>query len=111
MRSLKTLLGAVVLVLVTAAPAAAHVSVQPSEATQGGYAKLAFRVPNEEDSANTVKLEVQLPADAKFQSVSTKPLPGWTVTKTDTTITWAGGTIAPGEFQEFEISVGPLPAV
>ncbi|MCU1487774.1 MAG: hypothetical protein JWN67_4520, partial [Actinomycetia bacterium] len=41
----------------------------------------------------------------------TKPLPGWTVTKTDTTITWAGGTIAPGEFQEFEISVGPLPAV
>ena len=111
MRSLKTLLGAAVLVLVTAGPAAAHVSVQPSEATQGGYAKLAFRVPNEEESANTTKLEVQLPADGRFRSVSTKPLPGWTVTKTDTTLTWSGGKIAPGEFQEFEISVGPLPAV
>ena len=111
MRSLKTLLGAAVLVLVTAGPAAAHVSVQPPEASQGGYAKLAFRVPNEEESANTIKVEVQIPADGKFRSVSTKPLPGWTVTKTDTTIAWSGGTIAPGEFQEFEISVGPLPAV
>jgi uncharacterized protein YcnI len=111
MRSLKTLLGAAVLVVATAGPAAAHVTVQPSEATQGGYAKLAFRVPNEEATANTTKLEVQLPADAKFRSVATKPLPGWTVTRTDTTITWSGGTIAPGEFQEFEISVGPLPSV
>jgi uncharacterized protein YcnI len=109
MRSLKTLLGAAVLVLAVATPAAAHVTVQPPEATQGGYAKLAFRVPNEKESANTTKLEVQLPTNAKFNSISTKPLPGWTVTKTDTTITWEGGKITPGEFQEFEISVGPLP--
>jgi uncharacterized protein YcnI len=109
MRSLKTLLGAAVLVLATAGPAAAHVTVQPSEAAPGGYAKLAFRVPNEEEAANTTKLVVQLPTNATFKSVSTKPLPGWTVTKTDTTITWEGGKIAPGEFQEFEISVGPLP--
>jgi uncharacterized protein YcnI len=109
MRFLKTLLGAAVLVVAAAAPAAAHVTVQPPEATQGGYAKLAFRVPNEEASANTVKLEVQLPTNATFRSVSTRPLDGWTVTKTDTTITWEGGKIAPGQFQEFEISVGPLP--
>jgi uncharacterized protein YcnI len=111
MRSLKIAFGATALLLALAAPAAAHVSVQPSEAAKGGYAKLAFRVPNEEESASTIKLEVQLPSGAKFQSVSTRPLPGWTVATTDTTITWSGGKIEPGQFQEFEISVGPLPDV
>ena len=47
-----------------AAPASAHVTVNPSEATQGGYATVAFRVPNESDDASTTKLEVVLPADA-----------------------------------------------
>ncbi|MCU1377212.1 MAG: nuclear export factor [Acidimicrobiales bacterium] len=111
MRSLKVLAVAAALVVATAAPAAAHVSVQPSDAAQGGYAKLAFRVPNEQDNAATVKLEVQLPTDQKFQSVSVKPLPGWTAAVTDTTVAWSGGRIEPGQFQEFEISVGPLPKV
>jgi uncharacterized protein YcnI len=111
MRSLKTLAVAAVLVLAFAAPASAHVAIQPAEAAQGSYAKLAFRVPNEQDNAATVKLEVQLPTDQKFQSVSVRPLPGWTSAVTATTITWTGGRIEPGQFQEFEISVGPLPKV
>jgi uncharacterized protein YcnI len=56
-----------------------------------------------------VKVEVQIPADAKLSSVSVRPLPGWTAAVTPTTVTWTGGTVAPGQFQEFEISVGPLP--
>ncbi|MCU1373541.1 MAG: hypothetical protein JWO68_827, partial [Actinomycetia bacterium] len=91
MRSLKLLAVAAVLVVAVAAPAAAHVTVQPPEASQGGYAKLAFRVPNEEETANTTQVEVQLPAEGRFKSVSTKPLAGWTVTRTDTTVTWTGG--------------------
>jgi periplasmic copper chaperone A len=113
--------------------ASAHVTVNPRDATQGGYAKLAFRVPNEKDDASTVKLEVTLPADAPIASVSVKPVPGWTavvekaqlatplkvhdtaLTEAPAKITWtatgADTAVKPGQFQEFEISAGPLPAV
>ncbi|OKI47506.1 YcnI family protein [Micromonospora sp. CB01531] len=111
--------------------ASAHVTVNPREATQGGYAKLAFRVPNERDNASTTKLEVALPADAPVASVSVRPMAGWTVQVDKTTlakpiemhgsqvteapskITWTAqgeaNAIKPGQFQEFEISTGPLP--
>ncbi|HEY8533712.1 MAG TPA: YcnI family protein [Micromonospora sp.] len=123
--------GAVLIgVLGVAAPASAHVTVNPREATQGGYGRLAFRVPNESDTASTIKVEVFLPEDAPVASVSTMPVPGWTVTtekrKIDqplevhgsqvteviSKITWTaekGGGIKPGEFQEFPVSMGPLP--
>lgn len=97
------------LVLSSAVPAAAHVTVQPGEAEQGSYTKLAFRTPNESDTAATIKLEVELPAE--IESARTKPVPGWTATVEGRTIRWEGGRIEPGQFQEFEISVGPLPEV
>lgn len=108
--------------------ARAHVTVQPPEASQGSYAKLTFRVPNELPNASTVGLRVQLPADHPFASVSVKPKAGWTAQTTEadlatpvtnddgettttyvSEISWNGGEIKPGEFDEFEISVGPLP--
>jgi uncharacterized protein YcnI len=57
-----------------------------------------------------------MPEAAPFESVSVRPTPGWTVTidrdgDTVRGITWEGGEIAPGEFQEFDISVGPVPDV
>ncbi|MFC6017832.1 YcnI family protein [Plantactinospora solaniradicis] len=115
-----------------ATAASAHVTVNPREATQGGYGRLAFRVPTESDTASTVKLEVTLPDDAPVASVSTMPVPGWTVAiekrKVDppvevhgsqvsevvSKITWtasANAGIKPGEFQEFPVSMGPLPTV
>jgi uncharacterized protein YcnI len=115
-----------------ASSASAHVTVNPREATQGGYGRLAFRVPTESDTASTVKLEVTLPDDAPVASVSTMPVPGWTVAiekrKVDppvevhgsqvsevvSKITWtasANAGIKPGEFQEFPVSMGPLPTV
>jgi len=112
--------------------AAAHVSAQVigETAAQGGYAKITFRVPNEEEDAGTVKVEVSFPTDQPLSGARTKPMPGWksvvTMTKlakpvevnnTDVTeavgkITWTaspGTRINPGEFQEFEVSAGPLP--
>ena len=105
------------LTLALAAPAAAHVTVQPGEATQGGYGAFAFRVPTERPDAGTVKLEVTLPAEHPIRSVRTKPMPGWTVSLTKNgetvrTITWTAGPgvrIGPGEYQEFDVSAGPLP--
>lgn len=112
--------------------ASAHVTakVLGEAAQQGGYSKITFRVPNEDDAAGTVKLEVKLPADTPVTSARTRAMAGWTakITKVTldkpikvhgaevkeavSTVTWtaASGTrIAPGEFEEFELSVGPLP--
>ena len=118
-------------VVALAGPAFAHVTVQPGNAQQGAYTAVDFRVPNESDTASTVKLEVNLPLDHPLASVRTLPLPGWTATvekaKLDkpikvhgndvneavSKITWtadAGTKIAPGQFQEFRVSLGPLPA-
>ncbi|MGV9265449.1 YcnI family copper-binding membrane protein [Kitasatospora sp. NPDC003701] len=117
-------------VVVLAGPAFAHVTVNPGSAPQGGYTAVDFRVPNENDTASTVKLEVNLPLDHPLASVRTLPMPGWTATveksKLDkpikvhgndvneavSKITWtadAGTKIAPGQFQEFRVSLGPLP--
>ncbi|MFI2608100.1 YcnI family protein [Kitasatospora sp. NPDC018619] len=136
MRSLPTrrtaavALAAAASVLALAGPAAAHVTVNPGAAAQGGYTAVDFRVPNESDTASTVKLEVNLPLDHPLASVRTLPLPGWTatvekakldkpvkvhgndVTEAVSKITWtadAGTRIAPGQFQEFRVSLGPLP--
>ncbi|MBQ1074813.1 YcnI family protein [Micromonospora sp. C31] len=119
-------------VLGFAAPASAHVTVNPQEASQGGYGRFAFRVPNESDTASTTKLEVVLPENAPVGSVSTMPVPGWTVTvqkrKVDppvevhgsqlsevvSRLTWTAtgdAGVEPGQFQEFPVSMGPLPQV
>src|SRR5689334_8600915 len=116
--------------VLVAGPAWAHVVISPDSATQGEDAVVSLQVPNEKDSANTVKVEVNLPTDKPIASVATRPLAGWTaqttttkldqpvktddgeVTEAVSKITWtavAGGGIKPGEFQEFDLSVGPLP--
>ncbi|MFD6873338.1 MULTISPECIES: YcnI family protein [unclassified Streptomyces] len=114
-------------VLVLSAPAFAHVGVQPGEATKGGYATINFKVPNERDNASTTQLEVSFPIDQPLTSVMPQDIPGWTVSveksKLDkpltvhgkqineavTKVTWSGGKIEPGKFQQFPVSVGKLP--
>ncbi|GAA2821477.1 YcnI family protein [Saccharopolyspora taberi] len=117
--------------LAAAGTASAHVSANPDgEAAKGGYAKVAFRVPNERDGAGTVKIKVTFPPEHPLSSVRTRPMPGWTsqvekvalpqpvqvagaeVTEAVTSVTWTanpGTRIAPDQFDEFEVSLGTLP--
>lgn len=115
------------LVLLAAGPAFAHVSVQPGQAEKGGYSTIDFKVPNERDDSSTVKLEVTLPSDHPLTSVMPQPVPGWDIKVTKsklakpvevhgekvseavTKVTWSGGKIEPGMFQQFPLSVGQLP--
>jgi uncharacterized protein YcnI len=116
------------LIVMTAAPALAHVTLNPDSAAKGGFATLSFQVPNEMDNANTVKFDVKLPSDHPFSSVSVQPKAGWTyqvtntplptpittddggtVTQAASEIVWSGGQIKPGEFDTFVVSVGTLP--
>lgn len=110
--------------------ASAHVTVNPNSAAAGSYATLTFKVPTESATASTTKLEVDLPTDHPFGSVSYQPVAGWTtsvttstlatpvttddgqITKAPTTIVWrasAAAVIRPGQFQTFLVSVGPVP--
>ena len=121
---------AVTATVLGAAPAFAHVTAQPGQAAQGSYSVVDLRVPNESDTAGTVKLEVTLPADHPLASVRTSPVAGWTATMTEAplnppvqsgerildkavrTVTWTanpGTRIGPGEFMDFPLSLGPLP--
>ena len=115
------------LALAVPASAGAHVTVQPDTAPAGGFARLDVRVPNERDDAGTVKVDVQMPPGFVFASY--EPVPGWSVKITKekldqpieieglemneqiSRITWTGhpkqgGIIAPGQFQDFGLSVG-----
>jgi uncharacterized protein YcnI len=118
-------------VIGTALSASAHVSVHPDVTTAGQGAQVTFRVPDESDTASTVRLVVTLPQDRPLTDVSTKPMTGWTATVTDAplprpvtvggatitaaphTVTWTaqpGNKIAPGQYQEFAFATDALPA-
>lgn len=99
----------------------AHVTLQPNEAPAQGFVEENVRVPNEQEKANTTKVQLQLPDG--FVSVSYAPVPGWSVkvttkklpkpiktedgevTEQVSGITWSGGKLEPGQFIDFPLSV------
>ncbi|MGW1005564.1 YcnI family copper-binding membrane protein [Streptomyces sp. NPDC002520] len=108
--------------------ASAHVTVHPESYTKGATdGVLTFRVPNEEDSASTTKVQVFLPTDHPVLGVLVHPQDGWTAKVTSTKlktpvktddgtitdavseITWTGGKIGAGEYEDFDVAFGQLP--
>jgi uncharacterized protein YcnI len=126
-RVLLVLGGAGLGVGVLAGTAFAHVTISPGSAVQGSTAEITFRVPNEESAADTVELQVQVPVDHPIAQFLVEPVPGWTVSVqtvklakpvvTDdgsfstavSEVTWTGGKILPGQYQDFSVSADPLP--
>jgi uncharacterized protein len=107
--------------LTVPATADAHVTLNPPEWEAGGFARFAVRVPNERDNVDTTRVTVRLPENVV--SASFQPVEGWRrtvemeqldepiaeegeepITERLATVTWSGGRIRPGEFQEFGIS-------
>jgi len=115
------------LVVLAAGPAAAHVELDPDSVPKGSTTSFSFRVPNEEDNASTVALEVTFPTDHPIPAVSVLAKPGWTfavekaplpkpiktengeVTEAVSKITWTGGQIPPDGYDLFTVRGGPLP--
>jgi uncharacterized protein len=128
-RLLSCLVGVSTAFIVLASSAWAHVTVNAVDATQGAYTVLTFQVPTESDKASTVGVQVELPEAMPLAEVLDQPHPGWTFssqTKRLTTpittddgvvnqaiseVEWkaTGGGIKPGQFDQFVLSVGPLP--
>lgn len=115
-------------VLAAAGAAFAHVTVHPESYAKGATdGVLTFRVPNEEDTASTTKVQVFLPTDHPVLGVLVTPEAGWTAQVTTTKlktpvktddgtitdavseITWTGGRIRHGEYQDFNVAFGQLP--
>ena len=115
-------------VMAAAGAACAHVTVHPESYAKGATdGVLSFRVPNEEDTASTTKVQVFLPTDHPVLGVLVTPQAGWTAKVTTTKlkkpvktddgtitdavseITWTGGRIRHGEFQDFDVAFGQLP--
>jgi uncharacterized protein YcnI len=121
--------GAATAVAALVGAAHGHVTVQPGTVQGGGYSVVAFRVPNERDDASTTRVRVLFPEDQPIGSVSTTPVPGWRITTKSraldepievfgeevsevvSEVTWTavGAGIAPGQFIDFDVSLGPLP--
>jgi uncharacterized protein YcnI len=111
-----------------AGTAFAHITVTPGSAPQGSAAELTFRVPNEEATADTVGVQVKIPTDHPIAQLLARPIPGWNVqiqsvklakpivtddgtfTTAVSEVTWTGGKIPPGQYQDFSVSADPLPA-
>ncbi|MFD8420305.1 YcnI family protein [Streptomyces sp. NPDC059466] len=115
-------------ILAAAGAASAHVTVHPESYAKGATdGVLTFRVPNEEDTASTTKVQVFLPTDHPVLGVLVTPQAGWTakvtttklkspvktddgtITEAVSEITWTGGRIRHGQYQDFDVAFGQLP--
>ncbi|MEU2288142.1 YcnI family protein [Streptomyces sp. NPDC013178] len=115
-------------VLAAAGAASAHVTVHPESYAKGATdGVLTFRVPNEEDTAGTTKVQVFLPTDHPVLGVLVSPHDGWTakvtttklktpvktddgaITEAASEITWTGGRIGAGQYEDFDVAFGQLP--
>ncbi|HEX4829745.1 MAG TPA: YcnI family protein [Trebonia sp.] len=124
--------GLLVASAIFATAASAHVKVSGTDAVQGGSGVITFRVPSESATASTTGLQVTFPAATPFTSVDTQPKPGWHATVTRkplsppqqdddgdliteyvSQVTFTAddkaAAIPPGEFDLFNLSVGPFP--
>jgi uncharacterized protein YcnI len=103
-------------------PAGAHVAVLPGEAPVKTLVVENVHVPTESEDASTTKVSVQFPPG--FAEVNFQPVPGWKasvktskltqpvttdegekLTEQVSQVTWTGGKIGPGEFQDFPMSL------
>jgi uncharacterized protein YcnI len=105
--------------LILAPAATAHVTLHPDKVPADSFQRFSFQVPVELNSPTT-KVEMKLPVG--ITSVAVEPKTGWTwktttvklakpvkiedetITDRVSTITWSGGPIKPGEFDEFVIT-------
>lgn len=119
------------LALAGAAPAFAHITTTPDTVAKGSYGVVAFRVSNEDDTAGTIAVTINLPPDQPFSTVRTTPIAGWTtttnevtlnpplkdddgnaITKTIGSVTFKanpGTRLGPGQYLDFPLSLGPFP--
>ncbi len=127
-RTMFALLTAVLGVLALAPPTAAQVSIVPDRVDGGGTHTFAFRLANERADTKSTRLELVFPPTPPVAYVKVDAPPGWTATvrprplnppveaggtvvrEVADTLVVEGGAVAPRQFEQFLVTMGPLPA-
>ena len=127
-RTMSALLTAVFGVLALSAPAAAQVSIVPDRVDGGGTQTFAFRLANERADTKSTRLELVFPQSPPVAYVEVAPSQGWTATvrprpldpplqaggkvisEVAGSLVFEGGAVAPKQFEQFLVTMGPLPA-
>lgn len=105
-----------VLGLLALAPAAqARVSIVPGAVPGGGTQAFAFRLANERTDTTTTRLELVFPEEPAITSAKVAGVKGWTAAITPRgdavgSIVLSGGSVGPRQFEQFLITLGPLPS-
>jgi len=99
----------VVVVGAAAAPAWAHEEINPKQFPTGQPTFLTLNAANEKD-ADLTKVTLSAPANVGFGEGTRSPA-GWTVSATPQAITWTGGAVKHGQFEQwgFEIEGADQP--
>jgi len=92
---------AAVAALALAAPASAHLSIDPPKVETGQLVDLVFSIPNEDDPSPVDHVTLGIPPDFDLDDAEAKP--GWVQSRTGQAVTWSGGSIPKGEFGRFSI--------
>jgi uncharacterized protein YcnI len=127
-RTLSALLTAVFGVLALSPPATAQVSIVPDRVDGGGTHTFAFRLANERADTKSTRLELAFPQTPPVAYVKVAAAPGWTasvrsrpvnppiqiggktVSEVADRLVIEGGAVAPKQFEQFVVTMGPLPA-
>jgi uncharacterized protein YcnI len=87
--------------LIFAAPASAHISIDPNRIAKKQLADVTFSIANEDDALDVDHVTLGIPADFELDDAEAKP--GWAQSRTGQAITWSGGRIPKGQYATFSI--------
>jgi uncharacterized protein YcnI len=109
MKRLAFLAVTVIALAATAAPAWAHEEINPSSVPTGKPVFFMLTAANEKN-VNLTKITLTAPQGLNFGATTRDPA-GWTSNKSDTVITWTGGSVKPDQFEQwgFEIEGADQP--
>ena len=97
----------VVAALALAAPADAHLSINPASVRAGALVDLVFSIPNAADPNGISQVTIKAPDS--FVLDDGEAIAGWTQARTGQTLTWRGGNIPLREYARFGIRGTPPP--
>ena len=90
---------AVLTTVLGASPAWAHEEINPKSFPTGTPTFFTLSAANEE-KADLTKVTLSAPSGVNFGATTKEP-PGWTVSKTDSVLTWTGGAVKPDTFEQW----------
>ena len=99
--SLSISVSSVAAALVLAAPAGAHLSINPDTVRTGALVDLVFSVPNAADPSGIDQVTISAPVN--FVLDDGEAVPGWTQSRSGQTLTWKGGNIPLRQYGRFGI--------